>query len=468
MVNNSTKSINRITIINIVSTVLLHGISFFTTPVISALLGTDSYGIVSVYDTWLNVMTTVFSLQTLSTIAVARTKFDERKQESYQSSILFLSICSFVFLSCVVLFLLDPISNLLKLDKVVVFFMILNGFGTIGVSFLNIKFTYEFKANLNLIVSLIIVVLKLSVIFVLIRRIPESVNYYSYIMGSMFSSLSVGLVAIALVFFKGRKLFDKTYWKFCLSLALPYVFHAVSTIVLSHSDKVMIQQMMNNSEAGIYSLAIGFAGIMGIIWNALNNSWVPFFYEFARTKDRNSIINHAGQYNELYFVLSFGFLLLYPEVFRIYASDEFISGMIYIPLFVLSYYFVFIYSLIINYEIYMQNTKVIAVFTVVSALVNIALNYILIPIWGGLGAIIATVASRFVQLIAHHVAARYFIVKEEYPFRMLHYVPFVLILICMCIYYALCGYSFTIIRWGMGVCLGVFELMRIIKRRAIF
>ena len=46
------KSRNRIAFFNILSTVLLRGISFITAPLFSRLLSTDGYGVVNIYMTW--------------------------------------------------------------------------------------------------------------------------------------------------------------------------------------------------------------------------------------------------------------------------------------------------------------------------------------------------------------------------------------------------------------------------------
>ena len=72
MLMKSNKRVNTITIINIISTLFLQGITFISAPIISRLLGPDNYGIASVYITWVGLFSTVFGLQTQSTIALAR------------------------------------------------------------------------------------------------------------------------------------------------------------------------------------------------------------------------------------------------------------------------------------------------------------------------------------------------------------------------------------------------------------
>ncbi len=55
---------NRVAFFNILSTLLLRGISIFTMPLFSRLLGTSSYGVTQVYNTWVAVFAIVLTLQT--------------------------------------------------------------------------------------------------------------------------------------------------------------------------------------------------------------------------------------------------------------------------------------------------------------------------------------------------------------------------------------------------------------------
>lgn len=94
----------------------------------------------------------------------------------------------------------------------------------------------------------------------------------------------------------------------------------------------------NNSVLiGIYSLAFSFANVLSVIWNALNNSWVPYYYKYTRENDFESIKIHSRNYAELFTVLASGFILLTPEVFHIFADETYWSGTNLIPLFAIGW-----------------------------------------------------------------------------------------------------------------------------------
>ena len=125
---NEKKSTNRITLINIMSTVLLQGIAFFTAPLFSRLLGVENYGIYLIFSTWVSIVAVVFSLETLSTISIAPGVFPEEKQIKYQSSVLYLSIVAYFIFSAIVLIFIKPISLVLRLELVLCVLILIKGF----------------------------------------------------------------------------------------------------------------------------------------------------------------------------------------------------------------------------------------------------------------------------------------------------------------------------------------------------
>lgn len=99
---------------------------------------------------------------------------------------------------------------------------------------------------------------------------------------------------------------------------------------------------------------------MSAIWTALNNSWVPFYYELSRQKKYSEMMSKAKNYIELFTILCIGFILLSPEVFHIFASKEYWNGTRLIPIFAIGFFFMFMYSFPVNYEFYNKKTRLIA------------------------------------------------------------------------------------------------------------
>ena len=457
---------NRIIIFNIASTIILQGLAFISGPIFSGILGTNNYGVAAVYLTWVQIASTVFSLQAAGTIAVARVNFPMEEQEKYQSSVLSLSTISYGCFSAVTMVIAVIVSRNFNIKLPMVALGLLHGWGLYCVSAINSKFTYEFQAGKNFILSVVTSVFTIGVSILLIHFYPADRNYWGRIIGQSCVYLCIGLFLFASMLRKGRTIYNREYWKFTLPLSIPTIFHLLAYIVLNQSDKVMLQSMVSNSAAGIYALACTFSAVLNTIYHALNNSWVPFYYEYTRQNQAEEIKLHVRNYIELFTIVSIGFILLAREVFHLYAKDSFWAGTDLIPLFSIGYYFVFLYSFPVNYEFYNKKTKLIAVGTSLAAVSNIVLNYAFIRLWGIIGAVIATGVSHGMQFGFHYICAKR-INPVEFPFRIRQFIPGLFAVCTASIFYWFTR-DMWIIRWGLGGVLGLYLLMKIVKRREIF
>ena len=456
---------NRVAFFNILSTLLLRGISIFTAPLFSRLLGDSGYGVLSIYTIWTSAIAIAFPLQTQGTLVNGTVEYKAEEQNKYQSSVLTLSILVYGICSLLVVVFIRPVSNLLKLEPFLICMMLLQAFGTFCVSFLSTKYTYEFKAGRNMAISLgvTLTTLVLSVLFVL--QLPHETRYYGRIVAIASTYAVIGIPSAVAILLAGRTFYNKEYWKFCLYLALPTVFYNLSDLILGQSDRVMLQQMMTTAMVGQYSLALNFGNIMFTIFGALNTSWVPFYFEDMKQGNKNKMHAQAINFLEVYTVLSIGFILLANEVYHIFAAREFWDGTNLIPIFVSSFFINFLCTFPVNYEYYHKKIRAVAVVTITSSLINIGLNYVLIQSIGMYGAALATCVSHVLQLTMHYVYARY-IIKGEYPFPLKMWAGYGIVYIAaVVLVYA--TPNFWLLRWGIGAVIGLWELWRIKKRKVL-
>lgn len=455
---------NKIVIYNVLSTIILQGLAFFSGPIFSGVLGTTNYGIASVYYTWVQIASTVLTLQAASTIAVARVNFSMDEQTRYQSSVLTLATVTYVIFSAIIIVTKLLFKNTINTNMLIL--GLAQGWGMYCVTAANMKFTYEFKAKYIFFLSVSIASLTIGLSIFLIKQFSPEINYWGRIIGQSSIYLIAGIVIYMFFFSRGKTLYNKKYWGFTIPLALPTVFHLLAGIVLNQSDKIMVQKLIDNSAAGIYALSCTFGAVLQTLWNALNNSWVPFYYEYTRQNQIVEMRKHAKNYIELFTILCMGFILLSSEVFHIYAKTDFWDGTDLLPMFSIGYYFVFLYSFPVNYEFYNRKTKTIAIGTCGAASCNIVLNYFFIKKMGIQGAVIATAIAHSLQFGFHFICAKN-INTSKFPFFIKDFMPGLFAVCSTCVFY---WYTRELwhIRWGVAVILGLFILIRIIKRREIF
>lgn len=168
----------------------------------------------------------------------------------------------------------------------------------------------------------------------------------------------------------------------------------------------------------------------------------------------------------LYTTLCAGFVLLSPEVVKLFSSADFWSGMELIPVIAFSCYMVFLYSFPVNFEFYHKKTILIACGTCSAAVVNIVLNFLFIPLWGNIGAATATAISYIMLFLFHQIIAKY-VIKQEYHYSWIMFAPgIVVMLLVSALFYVTVDLWY--VRWPIGIVLGVILLRRIYRNKSIF
>lgn len=457
------KQRNRIAFFNILSTVVLKGSAFFTGMLFSRLLGGSGYGQLKLYNISVSIVTILFSLQTQTTLANARVEYPEEAQKGYQSSIMTLSVLFFGLCTGLVLVFLKPLSLGLELEPMIILLLLFQAFGNFCVEFLNKKNVYEFRAGWNMVLSMVMVLVPLALAVVLILQMPYETRYVGRVIANSVSYGVVGTAVCVGILLRGRTYFHREYWKFCLVLALPALFHNLSDLILNQMDSLMLNALMNTAAVGYYGNAWGFANFLFILFQALNNIWCAYFFEEMKNGQRQAMLEKTRNFLEVFTILSCGFMLLAPEVYHVYAPKEFWVATMVIPLFTAAYYVNFLCTFPVNFEYYHKRPKAVAVITVSSSLLNLVLNFVFIRAMGMAGAAVATLASHCFQLTLHHL---YSVRLGEYPFPLKLWAGYPLVF-CGILAVVFLLPDAWFIRWPLGAVLGVFMLLRIRKRKVL-
>ncbi len=457
-----------IILFNVISVVFAQGVSFLIEPFFAKVLGSEKYGIVAIFITWATIFSTVYSLQAGEIIGIAKSDYPPEEQSGIQSSVLFLAVFSYLFFSVITLIVLYVANIFLtsKLNLLLCTMSLFYGLGLYCVSFYNTFNVFEFNAKTNMIIAFVVVFLSISLSLLFILLVPREENYYGRVLGLTVSYLILTVYVAVRIYNRGRLVFNPEYWKYSLAYGIPTIFHLLAGILLANCDKLMIQRMLGNSETGIYSLAAGFSAVVYYIYMALNKSWVPFLYAYIRENNFKALKIGSQNCMELFSVIVAGFILLSKEVYHIYAPKEFWEGAIYITVLSIGYFFVFLYSFPVNFEFYHKKTKIVAVATGIAAICNLFLNYILIRALSEFGAAIATMIAYIIQFLIHYMFASKMCKNEFFiSFKtFFKYIVFVMVVVIVSFVFEKEWY----IRWFIGAVLGLWIVMRMIKRRSVF
>ncbi len=183
-----------------------------------------------------------------------------------------------------------------------------------------------------------------------------------------------------------------------LSRSKYYIIPSLMVMIFQHTDRIMIKLMVGEAETGVYSAAITCIGISGFVFAAVIDSARPVILEM---KAKNQAL-YENRVTQLYSVIncmsvaqSIGMTLLAkPIVLVLYGADYLKSASI---LAVAVWYVTFgYYGTVRNIWILAEEKqKYLTGINVVGALANVVLNVCLIPVWGAVGAAVASLITQF-------------------------------------------------------------------------
>ncbi len=86
---------------------------------------------------------------------------------------------------------------------------------------------------------------------------------------------------------------------------------------------------------------------MGIVVMAMTKVWIPIFCEKLANKDFKKIDNLAYNYSKYIFFTAIGLILFSKEIVSLMAGEKYHSALPIVPIIVIGYVGVFLYTIVI-------------------------------------------------------------------------------------------------------------------------
>ena len=183
-----------------------------------------------------------------------------------------------------------------------------------------------------------------------------------------------------------------------LSRSKYYIIPSLMVMIFQHTDRIMIKLMIGEAETGFYSAAITCIGISSFVFSAVIDSARPVILE-TKEKDQAAYEKRLMQLYSIITCMSLAqsigmTLLAKPLVMVLYGSEYAKTASI---LAVAVWYVTFsYYGMVRNIWILAESKqKYLTGINVAGAIANIVLNVCLIPIWGAIGAAVASLVTQF-------------------------------------------------------------------------
>ena len=182
-----------------------------------------------------------------------------------------------------------------------------------------------------------------------------------------------------------------------LTYSIPLVANAIAWWVNNASDRYVVTWFRGLSENGIYSVASKIPSILNILQTIFVQAWAISVVKDYDPEDRSGFFkNTYGLYNCV-MVVGCSITILFDRMLaRLLYANEFYVAWRYVPFLTIAIVFGALSGYLGGFFSAVKNSKIFARSTVLGAVFNLALNIILTPWIGALGAAIATAVSYFV------------------------------------------------------------------------
>ena len=273
------------------------------------------------------------------------------------------------------------------------------------VIFLGLSFNY-----IIVVYTLSILITFFAAIFYLVKKLPESVK-------------------------KIKKTSFET--KILLSFSLPLVFSEIGVYLLSGADKVMLGILITEVEVGLYNAAAPLAQYLKFFLTATTFIFQPIVARLLAENRMDELKRNYQILTKWLFTVTFPFiiiLLLFPEtVISIIFGEKYILASTALQLLVIAYFIHLFFGPAGATIATLGRTKMLMFFTFAVALINIALNYFLIPLFGINGAALSTLAAIITQTL---ICGGYlFKISKIHPFQKNYILPVALSVVILSVFF---------------------------------
>lgn len=387
-----------------ICSVLQRGISVITTPIFTRLLNTAEYGQYSVFNSWLSILQIIITLQLSSGVyTMGIVKFQE-EEKVFTSSLQGLNLLLCLIWTLIYFIWQDFWNRLLSLTTVQMLAMLLIIWASSSFTFWMTSQRNQFKYRKLVAITLAVSIIQPGISVFLVIKSKDKAT--ARILGMALVEVIAYSGFFIAQMIRGKKFFSEKFWKYALLFNIPLIPHYLSNSILGSSDRIMIKNMVGVAEAGIYSLAYSISQIMQLVNDSLNKTMSPWLYQKLRDKNYTAMSKVVYPSLILIAIANLALIAIAPEIVSIFAPSEYAEAIYVIPPVAMSLFATYLYLCFAPFEFYFEKRLWTTIGTLISAIANIVLNYIFIPLCGYQAAGYTTLFCYMLNAIMHYFFMR--------------------------------------------------------------
>ncbi|NQE44620.1 hypothetical protein C5S31_01185 [ANME-1 cluster archaeon GoMg2] len=278
---------------------------------------------------------------------------------------------------------------------------------TFTLLFSSFSYFYQaiFEANLRMEYHLIARIIFRILLAILILWVIFSHGTLMQVMFIMvFSEMVKTLISYAFSrkFVRPRFEIDWVLWKYLFKESLPLSLSSVIWIIYSQIDIVMLSPMKGDVSVGLYSAAYRLFEPLIFIGSALMLSLFPLMSKYYKNSKEKLIKSYKLSVKYLLIIalpVAIGITFMADKIILLIYGTEFVNSATTLQILIWGLVFIFQYRIFLDILVAMGKQKLTTLSMGLCAIVNVTLNFMLIPILSYNGAAIATLITRVILFI---------------------------------------------------------------------
>ncbi len=445
MIFEKLKQLTKDTAIYGISTMVGRFLSFLLVPFYTNIFHPAEYGIIAnIY-----IFIGIFNIVYVYGMDAAYLKFAALptvgdKKDNFSTPYLSVFL-SGIFLSFIMILIREPVFNLLEVPINYYHLM----YYSAGILFLDsiavipfIQLRLQRKAKKFAAFKLINIGVNIVLNLVLILKYKMGIE--AVLISNVIASLSSLLLLVPEIFKNLRLKFNIQLLKKLMKFGLPYLPAGLSSMLIQGIDRPILGKLTNMDTVGIYNACYKLGIFMMLFVNMFQYAWQPFFLQNSEEKKVKELFSKVLTY----FTLAASLILIILSLFidnivaipvlhgRTLIDSSYWGGLPIVPVILFGYLFNGWY-VIFTAGIYIEEKSMyIPLITGIGATVNIVVNFLLIPVWGIMGAALATLGAYFAMAAGLYIVTQKFY-RIEYEIGKIIRIFFDIIIVGGIYYYLL-------------------------------
>lgn len=218
-----------------------------------------------------------------------------------------------------------------------------------------------------------------------------------------------------------------------LAYGLPLIIHPLNTWILYASDRLVLAKFVSLAEIGLYSLAFSLSTILATLAVSFDQAWMPYVFSLYENHQRPEqvIIPTTSLYFFLMSSICLIGILFLNEFLTLFAGSAYQEASRYLSPLLVSGLFIGFYFLFSKPLFYFNKTRLIPFISGSAALAKLALNILLIPIFGTIAAAWTTLGAFSLMVVIGLILGQK-AYSIPYPLGKYGILVFLIIVITVC------------------------------------